>query len=127
MFLFDYRSTGDLEASIEFQTIEGKEVSDLLTDYALAYMREKENEERRMSGKVKINTKAEFIYSLESSTSVEDLFGSYLARGDIAPLEHYEESINKLTLDDIQTTAKKYFDFSKSTTVILRKNPKEDK
>ena len=77
--------------------------------------------------KVKINTKAEFIYSLESSTSVADLFGSYLARGDIAPLEHYEESINKLTLDDIQTTAKKYFDFSKSTTVILRKNPKEDK
>ena len=77
--------------------------------------------------KVKINTKAEFIYSLESSTSVADLFGSYLARGDIAPLEHYEESINKLTLDDIQATAKKYFDFSKSTTVILRKNPKEDK
>jgi predicted Zn-dependent peptidase len=77
--------------------------------------------------KVKINTKAEFIYSLESSTSVADLFGSYLARGDIAPLEHYEESINKLTLDDIQTTAKKYFDFSKSTTVILRKKPKEDK
>ena len=77
--------------------------------------------------KVKINTKAEFIYSLESSTSVADLFGSYLARGDISPLEHYEESINKLTLDDIQTTAKKYFDFSKSTTVILRKKPKEDK
>lgn len=77
--------------------------------------------------KVKINTKSDFIYSLESSTSVADLFGSYLARGDMAPLEHYEESINKLTLDDIQTTAKKYFDFSKSTTVILRKKPKEDK
>ena len=77
--------------------------------------------------KVKINTKSEFIYSLESSTSVADLFGSYLARGDIAPLEHYEESINKLTLEDIQTAAKKYFDFSKSTTVILRKKPKEDK
>ena len=77
--------------------------------------------------KVKINTKSDFIYSLESSTSVADLFGSYLARGDIAPLEHYEESINKLTLDDIQVTAKKYFDFSKSTTMILRKKPKEEK
>lgn len=77
--------------------------------------------------KVKINTKSEFIYSLESSTSVADLFGSYLARGDIKPLENYEESINRLNVDDIQATAKKYFDFSKSTTVILKKKPLGDK
>lgn len=77
--------------------------------------------------KVKINTKSDFIYSLESSSSVADLFGSYFARGDIAPLQNYEASINKLTIDDIQKAAIKYFDFSKSTTVILRKKPKEDK
>lgn len=77
--------------------------------------------------KVKINTKSDFIYSLESATSVADLFGSYLARGDISPLQNYEESMNKLTAQDIQKTAIKYFDFSKSTTVILRKKPKEEK
>lgn len=77
--------------------------------------------------KVKINSKSDFIYSLESSTSVANLFGSYLARGDIKPLEEYEESINKLSVDDIQKTAQKYFDFSKSTTVILRKNPQGEK
>lgn len=77
--------------------------------------------------KVKINTKSEFIYSLESSTSVANLFGSYLARGDIKPLEEYEESINRLNVDDIQKAAQKYFDFSKSTTVILRKKPQGEK
>lgn len=74
--------------------------------------------------KIKINTRADFIYSLESSTSVAELFGSYLARGDIAPLERYESSINALTPADIQETAKQYFDIDKSTTIILRKGQK---
>jgi zinc protease len=74
--------------------------------------------------KVKINTKADFIYSLESSTSVADLFGSYLARGDIAPLEKYEESIIALSPADIQKVAKHYLTPDKSTTVILRKGQK---
>lgn len=71
--------------------------------------------------KVKINTKADFIYSLESATSVAELFGSYLARGDVAPLERYEESISALKAEDIQNVAKKYFSADKSTTIILRK------
>jgi zinc protease len=71
--------------------------------------------------KVKINTKADFIFSLESSASVANLFGSYLARGDLKPLESYEEQINALGADDIQKAAKKYFDFDVSTTLILRK------
>lgn len=74
--------------------------------------------------KIKINTRADFIYSLESSTSVAELFGSYLARGDISPLERYESSINALTPSDIQETAKRYFDMDKSTTIILRKGQK---
>ncbi|MDQ1264422.1 MAG: hypothetical protein QG559_1423 [Campylobacterota bacterium] len=71
--------------------------------------------------KVKINTKAEFIYSLESSTSVAELFGSYLVRGDLTPLLTYEEDIEKITQESILETAKKYFDFNKSTTLILKK------
>ncbi|MCK9372515.1 MAG: insulinase family protein [Sulfuricurvum sp.] len=74
--------------------------------------------------KIKINTKADFIYSLESSTSVADLFGSYLARGDIKPLENYEEAINALTAEDIQQVARHYLDPHKSTTLILRKGKK---
>ncbi|MCD6432932.1 MAG: insulinase family protein [Sulfurimonas sp.] len=71
--------------------------------------------------KVKINTKADFIYSLESSTSVANLYGSYLVRGDITPLLTYEEDVKKITAKKVQEVAKKYFDFTKSTTVILKK------
>jgi len=71
--------------------------------------------------KVKIGTKADFIYSLESSSSVADLFGSFLARGDLEPLMHYEDNINGLTPEEVQTIALKYFNETQSTTVILRK------
>ncbi|MDQ7044577.1 MAG: pitrilysin family protein [Sulfurimonas sp.] len=71
--------------------------------------------------KVKVNTKSDFIYSLESSTSVANLYGSYLVRGDIAPLMSYEEDIKKVTAKKVQDAAKKYFNFNKSTTVILKK------
>jgi len=71
--------------------------------------------------KVKINTKADFIYSLESSTSVANLYGSYLVRGDITPLLTYEDDVKKVTASKIQEAAKKYFNFKKSTTMILKK------
>ena len=71
--------------------------------------------------KIKINTKADFIYSLESSTSVANLYGSYLVRGDIQPLLTYEQNINKVTAKGLKEIANKYFDFQKSTTLILQK------
>ncbi len=71
--------------------------------------------------KVKINAKADFIYSLESSSSVANLYGSYLVRGDINPLLTYEENVNKLSAKDLKDAANKYFDFDKSTTLILKK------
>ncbi|MFA6397006.1 MAG: insulinase family protein, partial [Sulfurimonas sp.] len=74
--------------------------------------------------KVKISTKADFIYSLESSTSVAELFGGYLSRGDLSPLERYEDTINALTAKEIKEAAKKYFQVDKSTTIILRKGDK---
>jgi predicted Zn-dependent peptidase len=72
--------------------------------------------------KVKINTKSDFIYSLESSTSVANLYGSYLVRGDIKPLMSYEDDVKNITAKKVQEVAKKYFDFDKSTTVILKGN-----
>ena len=75
--------------------------------------------------KVKINTKAEFIYGLESSSSVAGLYGDYYVKGNIQPLLEYEEKLDKITLEDIERVAKKYFNHDFSTTVILKKH--EDK
>ncbi|MFV0480916.1 MAG: M16 family metallopeptidase [Campylobacteraceae bacterium] len=74
--------------------------------------------------KIKINTKADFIFGLESSSSVVSLFGSYFARGDINPLLNYEENINSLNKDILVKAANKYFTKESSTTVILRKEHK---
>jgi len=74
--------------------------------------------------KIKTNTKADFIFSLESSTNMANLFGSYYAKGDITPLLNYEKNINKLKKEDIINVAKKYLVKEKSTTVILRKDYK---
>ncbi len=74
--------------------------------------------------KVKINTKADFIFNLESSSHVADLFGSYLARGNIKPLLEYEEKLSKLSAEDIISVANKYFTDDTKTTIILRKKDK---
>ncbi len=71
--------------------------------------------------KVKINSKADFIFSLESSSSVTDLFGGYIAKGDLEPLLKYEDRINSIKASELKDVANKYFDLNKSTTIILRK------
>lgn len=71
--------------------------------------------------KVKINTRSDFVFALESSSSVADLYGSYLARGNMAPLLGYEESIGKLDRAAVTAAAKRYFDRNNSTTIILKK------
>ena len=70
--------------------------------------------------KIKINTKADFIFSLESSSSVASLYGSYLSRGDISPLFEYENAISNLKVEDIIKVANKYLQKDNSTTVILK-------
>jgi len=71
--------------------------------------------------KIKINTKMDFIQTLESSSSLSDLYGGYLIRGDLTPLLEYEENLDKITPKMVQNAAKRYFDHDKATTVILRK------
>ena len=77
--------------------------------------------------KLKIQTKSDFVFSMQDSSSLADLIGGYIARGDITPLEKYEENINKLTSEEIKRVAKKYFTKDNSTTVILRYEKKEKK
>jgi predicted Zn-dependent peptidase len=74
--------------------------------------------------KIKINTKSDFVFSLESSSSVASLYGSYLIRGDISPLMEYEENIEKIKKEDIIEVAKKYLVKDTSTTLILKKEDK---
>ncbi|MDY0238277.1 MAG: pitrilysin family protein [Campylobacterales bacterium] len=75
--------------------------------------------------KVKTTTKADFIFSLESSSALANLFGSYLARGDILPLLNYEKDINNITKEELVKVAKTYFNKKSSTTLILRKENHE--
>lgn len=71
--------------------------------------------------KVKINTKADFVFALESSSSVASLYGSFLSRGDITPLMSYEKNIENLKTSNIVDVAKKYLTKDNSTTIILKK------
>lgn len=82
----------------------------------------KEGISERELEKVKINTKADFIHSLESSSELASLYGSYYAKGDITPLLEYEDQINALKKNDILHVIKTYFIPQTSTTVILRKD-----
>ena len=77
--------------------------------------------------KVKINTKADFIFSLESSSSVASLYGSYFVRDNIKPLFEYEEKIEKLKKKDVIEVANKYLTNKNSTTLILKQNNKTNK
>ncbi|CAM3580486.1 M16 family metallopeptidase [Arcobacter aquimarinus] len=74
--------------------------------------------------KIKINTKADFIFSLESSSEVASLYGSYLVRDNIQPLLNYEKNVEKLTKEDLVNVAKKYLVKNNSTTVILKEEEK---
>lgn len=75
--------------------------------------------------KVKTNTKADFIFNLESSSHVADLFGSYMARGNVKPLLEYEDKLSRLSAEDIINVANKYFTDDTKTTIILRKKDKQ--
>lgn len=71
--------------------------------------------------KIKINTKADFIFSLESSSSLASLYGNYFVRGNIKPLFEYEQKVEELKKEDVVKVAKKYLTKDNSTTVILKK------
>ncbi|MCT7487577.1 insulinase family protein [Aliarcobacter cryaerophilus] len=93
-----------------------KEILDIISKIQKGEIKEKE------LNKLKINTKADFIYSLESSSDVASLFGTYLVRDNIKPLLEYEANLEKLKVEDIVNVAKKYLVKENSTTLILKEN-----
>jgi predicted Zn-dependent peptidase len=74
--------------------------------------------------KVKTNTRADFIFNLENSSHVADLYGSYFAKDDIKPLLEYEDQIASIKTDEIKRIAKKYLINDTKTTIILRSKEK---
>lgn len=71
--------------------------------------------------KVKVNLKSSLIQQLQSSSSVANLYSSYLARGDLKILSNLEKEFSKLDKKTIQTVAKEIFDPTKSTVLLLQK------
>lgn len=71
--------------------------------------------------RVKSLIKSDFVYSFDSSSRVANLYGSYLARGNIEPLYKFKENIQNINAKMLQEIANKYFVDKKSTTIILKK------
>lgn len=71
--------------------------------------------------KVKAQAKSEFIYSLENSSNISQLFGEYLARGNLEPLLNYERNVDALNAETIKEAAGRYLIEERSTTIILKK------
>jgi len=82
------------------------------------------NVENTELDKIKINTKSDFIFSMQNSQTLVNMFGSYAVRGDMKPLLEYEDHLLKLTPKEIQEVSNRYFTKKNSTTVILRKEKK---
>ena len=84
----------------------------------------KEEISKQELDKVKINTKSDFVFSMENSSTLVSIFGGYLARGDIKPLLEYEKNMDSVTPKEIKEVANRYFNRKNSTTLILKKETK---
>jgi len=71
--------------------------------------------------KVKNQTKMDFLTQLESSSGVSNIYGDYFAKGDISPLLEYEDKINSLTPEKVESI-KKYFDKCVSVELIKKES-----
>lgn len=71
--------------------------------------------------KIKNNIKSDFIYGFESSTETANIFGSYLAKGDLQPLFEFEEKVKNISTKDIIDVANKYFQRNSCTIVVYKK------
>lgn len=72
--------------------------------------------------KIKNIVKSELIYSHLSVSGVSNLYGDYIAKGDISPLLNMQNKISKLSAQNLSEVAKKYFVRKNCTNVILRKD-----
>ncbi|QCD52592.1 M16 family metallopeptidase [Campylobacter sp. RM16192] len=102
---------------IKVETVE-KEIYEILENI------KKDNIDQDELTKIKNSIKSDFIHSFSSASRVANLYGDFLAKGDITPLFELQEKIENLKGKDINDISKKYFTDKTSTTVILRKDRK---
>lgn len=72
--------------------------------------------------KIKNRVKSDFIFSLNTASSVSSIYGDYIAKGDLGVLLEYESKVEALEISHLARVAKKYFTPKNSTTIILRKD-----
>ncbi len=109
---------GICNEGIEAKTLE-KEILKILDDVKNGNITQREID------KIKLTAKSDFIYSLESSSSVASIYGSFLARGDLNPLLNFTKDLDALDKDEIIKVANRYFIKKNSTTVILKKEEED--
>ncbi|MFW5619610.1 MAG: M16 family metallopeptidase, partial [Campylobacter hyointestinalis] len=74
--------------------------------------------------KIKNSLRSELVYSLTSASKLANLYGSYIARGDIEPLYELENASESLNSQSIKDIANRYFISKNLTTIILKKGLK---
>ncbi|TWO19753.1 insulinase family protein [Campylobacter hyointestinalis] len=74
--------------------------------------------------KIKNSLRSELVYSLTSASKLANLYGSYIARGDIEPLYELENASESLNSQGIKDIANRYFVSKNLTTIILKKGLK---
>ena len=74
--------------------------------------------------KIKNSLRSELVYSLTSASKLANLYGSYIARGDIEPLYELENASEILSSQSIKDIANRYFVSKNLTTIILKKGLK---
>lgn len=74
--------------------------------------------------KIKNSLRSDLVYSLTSASKLANLYGSYIARGDIEPLYELENASEILSSQSIKDIANRYFVSKNLTTIILKKGLK---
>ncbi|WP_104721293.1 M16 family metallopeptidase [Helicobacter mesocricetorum] len=101
-------------AKVSLQKLEGEILSQIES------IKEGKLKQRDLD-KVKSNMRLSFLEGLQSSSFVANLFGSYIARGDLQSLLDFEENFENLKLEDIVEVAKKYLISSNLSIATLEK------
>ncbi len=69
---------------------------------------------------IKSYLKYSFLMTFDTPGSIANLLAYYISlRGNIEDIDAYYKNLEKITPEDVRNAAKKYFDFNKSTKIIL--------
>jgi len=76
--------------------------------------------------KIKNSILSEFIYSFDSASKISSIFGEFILKSDPAELLGVEARIKQISKENLLKTTKKYFRDSNLTTIILKKEEKNE-